>query len=191
MLVRSKEEFLMAAKSLQEQLLGVGLVDKKKVKKLKAESLQHKQKVKKGKVVATDNDGRQEELKRQRELKAEKDRALNMERQKLTEQKAIHGQIRQMIEQNRVRKEDGDIAYHFTDNKKVKQLYICQSMHDDLSRGRLAIVKLDESYEIIPEPVAVKINERDSSYVLVCNNRIESVEDDPYADFQIPDDLMW
>ena len=180
----------MAAKSLQEQLLGVGLVDKKKVKKLKAESLQLKQKVKKGKVVASD-DSRQEELKRQREEKAEKDRALNMERQKLAEQKAIHGQIRQMIEQNRVRKEDGDIAYHFTDNKKVKQLYISQSMHDDLSRGRLAIVKLDESYEIIPEPVAVKINERDSSYILVCNNRIESVEDDPYADFQIPDDLMW
>jgi uncharacterized protein len=181
----------MAAKSLQEQLLGVGLVDKKKVKKLKAESLQLKQKVKKGKVAAAGGDGRQEELKRQREEKVEKDRALNMERQKLVEQKAVQGQIRQMIEQNRVRKQDGDIAYHFTDNKKVKQLYISQSMHDDLSRGRLAIVKLDQQYEIIPEPVAVKINERDSSCVLVCNNRVESVDDDPYADFQIPDDLMW
>ncbi|WP_421848890.1 DUF2058 domain-containing protein [Marinomonas sp.] len=181
----------MATKSLQEQLLGVGLVDKKKVKKLKAESLQLKQKVKKGKAVVSGDDGRQEELKRQRVEKAEKDRVLNMERQKLAEQKAVHGQIRQMIEQNRIRKQDGDIAYHFTDNKKVKQLYVSQSMHDDLSRGRLAIVKLEEQYELIPEPVAVKINERDASYILVCNNRIESIEDDPYADFQIPDDLMW
>ena len=181
----------MAAKSLQEQLLGVGLVDKKKVKKLKAESLQLKQKIKKGKISADMDDNRQDVLKRQRAEKAEKDRVLNMERQKLAEQKAIQGQIRQMITQNRIRKEDGDIAYHFTDNKKVKQLYISQAMHNDLSRGRLAIVKLDDSYEIIPEPVAVKINERDSSYVLVCNNRVESIEDDPYADFQIPDDLMW
>ena len=181
----------MAAKSLQEQLLGVGLVDKKKVKKLKAESLQLKQKIKKGKVSADTDDDRQDVLKRQRAEKAEKDRVLNMERQKLAEQKAIQGQIRQMITQNRIRKEDGDIAYHFTDNKKVKQLYISQAMHNDPSRGRLAIVKLDYSYEIIPEPVAVKINERDSSYVLVCNNRVESIEDDPYADFQIPDDLMW
>ena len=181
----------MAAKSLQEQLLGVGLVDKKKVRKLKAETLQHKQKVKKGKVAATDQGERLDELKRQREQKVDKDRALNLERQKLAEQKAVQGQIRQMIDQNRVRKESGDIAYHFTDNKKVKQLYISQSMHDDLSRGRLAIIKLDEQYELIPEPVAVKINERDSSYVLVCNNRVESVDDDPYADFQIPDDLMW
>ncbi|RBP82363.1 DUF2058 domain-containing protein [Marinomonas rhizomae] len=181
----------MATKSLQEQLLGAGLVDKKKVKKLKAESLQLKQKIKKGKVTASGDDDRREELKRQREEKAERDRVLNMERQKLAEQKAVHGQIRQMIEQNRVRKQDGDIAYHFTDNKKVKQLYISQSMHDDLSRGRLAIVRLDELYEILPEPVAVKISERDSSYILVCNNRVESIEDDPYADFQIPDDLMW
>jgi len=181
----------MAAKSLQEQLLGVGLVDKKKVKKLKAETLQQKQKMKKGKIAITDDSQRQEELKRQREEKVERDRALNLDRQKLAEQKAVQGQIRQMIEQNRIRKENGDIAYHFTDNKKVKKLYISQSMHDDLSLGRLAIVKLDLQYELLPEPVAVKINERDSSYVLVCNNRVESVDDDPYADFQIPDDLMW
>ncbi|NVK72466.1 DUF2058 domain-containing protein [Marinomonas sp. CT5] len=180
----------MAAKSLQEQLLGVGLVDKKKAKKIKAESLQHKQKVKKGKAVANDSE-RQLELKRQKEQKIERDKALNLERQRLAEQKAVQGQIRQMIEQNRVRKEDGDIAYHFTDSKKVKQLYISQSMHDDLSRGRLAIAKLDLQYELIPEPIAVKITERDPSYILVCNNRQESMEDDPYADFQIPDDLMW
>lgn len=181
----------MASKSLQEQLLGVGLVDKKKIKKLKAEKLQHKQQVKKGKATAIDDVEKQEELKRQRNEKIEKDRALNLERQKLAEQKAVQGQIRQMIQQNRIRKEDGDIAYHFTDSKKVKQLYISQTMHNDLSRGHLAIAKLDQQYEIIPEPVAVKINERDSSFILVCNNRVESIDDDPYADFQIPDDLMW
>lgn len=179
------------AKSLQEQLLGVGLVDKKKVKKLKAESLQQKQKIKKGKASPTDDAERQELLKRQRIEKVEKDRALNLEKQRLTELKAVQGQIRQMIEQNKVRKESGDIAYNFSDNKIVKKIYVSQGQHNDLSYGRLAIVKLDDKYELLPEPVAVKINERDSSYILVCNNRVESIEDDPYADFQIPDDLMW
>ncbi|AEF53739.1 DUF2058 domain-containing protein [Marinomonas posidonica] len=181
----------MAAKSLQEQLLGAGIVDKKKAKKIKAEKLQQKQKVKNGKAVDDEKDKRQAELKQQRDDKLEKDRQLNLQRQKDIENKAIHGQIRQMILQNRIAKEDGDIAYHFTDNKKVKQLYISQSMHNDLSGGRLAIAKLDAQYEIIPEPAAVKISERDDSYILVCNNRIEAVDDDPYADFQIPDDLMW
>lgn len=181
------------AKSLQEQLLGAGLVDKKKANKLKAEKLQHKQKVKKGKETAQDDSERQAELKKQREEKAAKDRALNLERQLDAEKKAVQGQIRQMILQNRIKKQNGDIAYHFTDNKKVKKLYISQDMHNDLTKGRLAIASLDENYELIPEPVAVKINERDASYILVCNNRTEELEneDDPYADFQIPDDLMW
>ncbi|GAA0836197.1 MULTISPECIES: DUF2058 domain-containing protein [Marinomonas] len=183
----------MAAKSLQEQLLGAGLVDKKKAKKLKAEQLQHKQKVKKGKAVAEDDSGRQAELKAQREEKIAKDRLLNLEKQKELELKAVQGQIRQMISQNRVRKQDGDIAYHFTDEKKVKKLYVSSEMHEDLTKGRLAIAKLEAAYELIPEPVALKIIERDESFILVCNSRTERVEDeeDPYADFQIPDDLMW
>ena len=184
----------MAAKSLQEQLMGAGLVNKKKANKLKAEKLQHKQKVKNGKATAIDDNARLEELKKQREDKAEKDRLLNLEQQKIAQKKAIQGQIRQMIEQNRVSKEEGDIAYHFTDDKKVKQIYISQTMHDELSRGRLAIAKLDSAYELIAEPVALKIKERDASYILVCNNRLDESdieEDDPYADFKIPDDLMW
>ncbi|GAB3478513.1 DUF2058 domain-containing protein [Marinomonas epiphytica] len=183
----------MASKSLQEQLLGAGLVDKKKANKLKAEKLQHKQKVKKGKISADDGAARKAELQKQKDEKIAKDRALNLEREQLAKQKAIQGQIRQMIEQNRVKKEDGDIAYHFTDNKKVKQLYISQTMHDELTRGRLAIVKLEEQYELVAEPVAAKIKERDESYILVCNIRQDDVEDedDPYADFKIPDDLMW
>jgi uncharacterized protein YaiL (DUF2058 family) len=183
----------MVAKSLQEQLLSAGLIDKKKAKKIKTEKMQHKQKVKNGKAAPVDDSARLAELKRQREEKIEKDRELNLEQQKIAQKKAVQGQIRQMIEQNRIRKEEGDIAYHFTDDKIVKQIYISQTMHDDLSRGRLAIVKLDQVYELVAEPVAVKIKERDDSYILVCNNRIEDVndEDDPYADFQIPDDLMW
>ncbi|WP_133011704.1 DUF2058 domain-containing protein [Marinomonas flavescens] len=183
----------MAAKSLQEQLLGAGLVNKKKANKLKAEKLQHKQKVKNGKATAQDDSERQLELKKQREEKAEKDRQLNLEKQKELEKKAIQGQIRQMIVQNKITKQNGDIAYHFTDEKKVKKLYVNQAMHDDLTKGRLAIAKLDSGYELIPEPVALKIIERDEQYILVCNSRTERVEDeeDPYADFQIPDDLMW
>ncbi|BFM49434.1 DUF2058 domain-containing protein [Marinomonas sp. THO17] len=180
------------AKSLQEQLLGAGLVDKKKAKKIKAEKLQHKQKVKNGKADNADQEKRQADLILQKQQKAEKDRQLNLERQQELEWKAVQGQIRQMIIQNRIVKEDGDIAYHFTDDKKVKKLYISNQMHKDLSDGRLAIVLLDGEYEIIPEPVANKISERDTSYILVCNNRHEeSEEDDPYADFKIPDDLMW
>lgn len=183
----------MAVKSLQDQLLKAGLVNKKKANKLKAEKLQKKQKIKTGKAVAEDDSAHQEALKKQREDKIEKDKALNKAKQEAMQLKEVQAQIRQMIELNRLKHKDGDLAYNFQDEKKVKKIYVSEGIHKDLSIGRLAIVKLEQTYEIIPEKVAAKIAQRDESYILVCNDRQDDEvdEDDPYADFKIPDDLMW
>lgn len=181
------------AKSLQEQLLGAGIVDKKKANKIKAEKLQTKQKMKKGQLDNSEELARQAELKRQKEEKAAKDKELNRIRQEEIEHKAILGQIRQLILQNKIAKAEGDVAYNFTDEKKVKKLYVSEKMHKDLSEGRLAIVKLEGAYELIAKAVAEKINEKAPEMILVLNtNTAEDIdEDDPYAEFQIPDDLMW
>lgn len=68
-----------------------------------------------------------------------------------------------------------------------------------LIKGRLAIARLtaesgnDSEYAIIPAVVADKIAQRDASYIVLnCElSREAKDEDDPYADFVIPDDLMW
>ncbi len=181
------------AKSLQEQLMGAGIVDKKKAKQIKAEKLQNKQKMKKGQLDNSAELARQAELKQQKEEKIARDKALNLARQQEIEHKAVLGQIRQFILQNRVSKGEGDIAYNFTDEKLVKKLYISETLHKDLSEGRLAIAKLEGQYEIIPHGVAEKISEKAPEMILVHNVKqdTESDEDDPYAEFQIPDDLMW
>ena len=51
----------------------------------------------------------------------------------------------------------------------------------------------DSEYAIIPAVVADKIAQRDESYIVLNSALSEDVqdEDDPYADFKIPDDLMW
>ena len=44
----------------------------------------------------------------------------------------------------------------------------------------------------MPRVIADKIAERDASLVVRVNKpTTEVAEDDPYADFQVPDDLMW
>ena len=46
--------------------------------------------------------------------------------------------------------------------------------------------------ELVPRVVADKIAERDPSMVVRVNKTVAAVEeDDPYAAFVIPDDLMW
>ena len=101
-----------------------------------------------------------------------------------------------MIEQNklpRVEDED-DVAYRFTDDNKVKTLYVPESMRVQLSNGKLAIVKSGKKYEVVTAEIAKKIAERDTVSVLVNNEPVSTkVEqaDDAYAGYEVPDDLMW
>ena len=57
----------------------------------------------------------------------------------------------------------------------------------------IAISKLGEEYELVPANIAEKIAQRDASVILVHNQpgADQVDEDDPYADYPIPDDLMW
>jgi len=67
-------------------------------------------------------------------------------------------------------------------------------MQHQLSRGMLAIAKIETLYFVLPAKVADKIRERDEQSIvyqaeLKLDDAVE--EDDPYADYEIPDDLMW
>ncbi|MEO8600031.1 MAG: DUF2058 domain-containing protein, partial [bacterium] len=105
---------------------------------------------------------------------------------------AIMAQIAQMVQKNRQSKGAGDIAYNFTHDKKIERMYVSAAVHAHLIAGRLVIVCQGGSTELIPRIVADKIAERDASLVVrVKKTSTEIDADDPYAAFQIPDDLMW
>ena len=72
-------------------------------------------------------------------------------------------------------------------------MYVDKTMQTQLVAGRLAIVHFNDDYEIVPAGVADKITLRDESIVVLNNVIAEDAqdEDDPYAEFVIPDDLMW
>jgi uncharacterized protein YaiL (DUF2058 family) len=53
-------------------------------------------------------------------------------------------------------------------------------------------VKVNDVYDIVPRAVATKIAERDESAIIVANDQsAEDEADDEYADYKVPDDLMW
>ena len=61
-----------------------------------------------------------------------------------------------------------------------------------LIAGRLVIVCQGDNTELVPRVIADKIAERDASLVVRVNKTSTEIDaDDPYAAFQIPDDLMW
>lgn len=176
--------------SLFDQLKKTGLVDERRAKKVK------KEKYKKTRQQRQTNAVDQASLLAQQAQaeKAERARKLNQQRKEEADRKALAAQIKQLIETNRIADHDGEIAYRFTDANVVRQIHVTAELQQQLSRGRLAIVRLGERYEMVPSVVAEKIRERDAACVILCNkDRVDSKpqEDDPYADYRIPDDLMW
>ncbi len=176
--------------SLRDQLLKAGVVDEKRVKTAKKDKYKKdKQQRKTGTGTVDENRPR---LRTRRVEKAARDRELNRRREKEKERKAIDAQVKQLIETSRQTEWGGDVAYNFVDNKKVKRIFVSEVIQENLARGGLAIVKLGEQYELVPTAVAEKIRIRDEGRVILCDEpRKNDDEDDPYADYQIPDDLTW
>lgn len=177
--------------SLQEQMLKAGLTDEKKL--LKAKKAKQRKEKEQRHVKQKPEDEVTRLARQMRAQEVARDRELNRKKNEEANRKAIQAQIRQLIELNRLEQGEGDLAYNFSDGSRVARVYVNPQQNGQLSRGQLAIVKLGEQYEIIPGVVAEKIALRDESIIIVYHKGSEgvAVDDDPYADFKVPDDLMW
>ena len=175
--------------SLQDQLLKAGIVDSKKSKKIQQEKRKQAKQQPKG---SQQIDQTKEQAKKALAEKAAKDKQLNLQRQEQANQKAIQAQIIQLIENHKIDRGEGEIAYQFTDGKKIKKLYVTDLLQNQLSKGLIAIARHKDSYQLVPTNIAEKIAQRNQDAIVLINTKSEQAEeDDPYADYPIPDDLMW
>lgn len=179
--------------SLQEQLLKAGLVDKKKVQKVNQDKSKQK-KIERRTGTESVNEAREAALEMQRK-NAERARELNAQRDAEAAQKAVKAQIAQLVEQNRqprAKNGKGDIVYNFTHGSKIERIYVSEQVRQHLVAGRLVIVFLKGNYELVPKVIGEKIAERDPGSVIQVKQAAAQVEeDDPYADFKIPDNFTW
>ncbi|VAW76428.1 hypothetical protein MNBD_GAMMA14-2226 [hydrothermal vent metagenome] len=178
------------ANSFGDQLLKAGLVSKDKLNKAKKSKYKQQKSDKKNKDRAANETA---ELARKAVAgKTARDRELNLQQKEAAERKAIQAQVRQLIEMNRLSRDGGEVGYNFQEGAVVRKLFVTEDIYDKLGRGLLAIVRFDSGYEVIPSVVAEKIMLRDDACV-VCqkDTRADSEEDDLYADYKVPDDLMW
>lgn len=184
------------AGSLKDQLLNIGLVDEKKAKQADKEKSKKNKKVKKarksGQQVTDEQALKQQALEKQRLEKQERDRELNRQRDEERRNKEIEAQCRQMIKQQQLTiPKDAELSHNFAYDKKIKTLYVDAALQGQLIRGQVAIAVLDEKFYLIPDMFAEKIEQRLPEYVIRVQPEEEPDEDDPYADYKIPDDLMW
>jgi len=181
--------------SLQDQLLKAGLTTKQKARQANSDKRKKNKQQRSGvKHELSLQEKVKQDLASNQEEKAKKDAELNAERQKQLAQKENHLRILQILQHHQLSNINGETEYNYTFNGKVKKLLVDAITHKALVNGRLAICGLEEKSYVVTYETAEKIATLEPTVILVQNDKAldESAdEDDPYADFQIPDDLMW
>jgi uncharacterized protein YaiL (DUF2058 family) len=179
---------------LKDQLLKSGLVNEKQVKQ--AQQQKRKEANQQRAQGKSGGDEEKRRIQAAQAEKAERDRQLNLQLKEAAERKAVAAQIRQLIENHRLARAEGDLPFNFEDHGKVKRIYVTESLRQQLTRGLLAIVRLDEAFELVPAEAAAKIRARDPAAIVFSNDappagRTEGEDDAYYAQFEVPDDLIW
>jgi uncharacterized protein len=181
-------ETKMTKLTLQEQMLKAGLVTSKKMAKVQRTA-------KKSRVQAREA---REAVEENKKAQLERDKQLSEQQKQAALSKEYKAQVKQLIEMNRIDISRGNIDFNFTDNNLIKKMTVDKLTQTQLISGRLAIARLvdnsgESQYVIIPASVADKIAQRDANSIVLNSalSQEEQDEDDPYADFKVPDDLMW
>lgn len=179
----------MTKLSLQEQLLKAGLVTSKKMDKVQRTAKKSRVQAREARAAVEDN----------KKAQAERDKQLSEQQKQAALSKEHKAQVKQLIEMNKIEIAKGNIDFNFTDNNLIKKIAVDKTTQAQLISGRLAIARLmvdnsgENKYVIIPAVVADKIAQRDANSIVLNSalSQEEQDEEDPYADFKVPDDLMW
>ena len=178
---------------LQEQLLKAGLVKKSKVAEVAREQNRARQ------AKGPSRPGEiQLEAERVRAEKVERDRALAAERKAKARVTELRAQARQIILDRKVPR-SGESEYRFTADGAIRTLLVNDDLRKKLSSGALVIARIDAIYELLPRAAADKVRERDASLIVLDHGQdagsepcsATSEDDAYYAQFQVPDDLVW
>ena len=181
--------------SLQDQLLKAGLTTKQKARQANTDKRKkNKQKRSGVKVEASIQEQVQQDLVKQKSDKQAKDTKLNADKQQALAEKETHQRMLQILTHHQLTGVNGEVEFNYTFDKRVKKLYVDALTHRALVNGRLSLCGLDEVTYIVTSETADKLATITPDVILLKNEKVEqeeSDEDDPYAEFQIPDDLMW
>ncbi len=184
--------------SLRDQLLQAGLGTKQQAKQSREDQHRHRHQQqhqqRKGRggapVPAAHVDP----------AKLARDQALEAKKRDKAERKEKAAQIRQICEQQGLPRLETDDYFNFVDSGRIARVAVDPARRAALLAGTLGIVRSHGQYVVVPVSVLPQVRERNPRAVVVPGESAAAAGppgdpalavDDPYARFQVPDDLIW
>lgn len=152
--------------SLRDQLVKAGLVSKEKAKSVQKEKSKRQHQAHRDKAVKAEISA--EKAQKQEEIKAfdEAKKAADLEKNQAIlakqEKNRARGEMRDLIDRERVNKEKGEARFNFShDGKKIRSVFVTDQQHKELGDGKLMICRNDRDgfdFPVLPATFKERIH---------------------------------
>ena len=184
------------ADSLRDQLIAAGFEAPKQTAKKPADEGQRKAHRKKRRSDANSKNSPHKKSAKNTTQKDSADKQRNKQNTadaEALERKKLKAQIKDLIDNNKIENWKGEIAYRYTVDKRIRELYVNESAQKKLTAREASITRLNGDTFLVPIAIAteiIKINPQWSVFNAT-DAEEKNTEDDGYSEFQVPDDLQW
>ena len=178
------------ADSLQEQLVKAGLASADQARKSRTGKRKDR------KQGRPEDDRARRAAEQRRREQADRDRVLNEKRAAALKEKETRQRIRDIVLAASLNDDGADVSYNVLHGTKVRKIYVTEPQRAGLSAGTLAVATARGRHHVIALDVADQIAELMPGYYIFRADAeapaaSTSDDDDPYAEYKIPDDLTW
>jgi uncharacterized protein YaiL (DUF2058 family) len=106
--------------------------------------------------------------------------------------KVARAKVRTLLSRERQNDPKAEVSHKFLIGNQIKGVYVTTDQHRLLSSGDLAIVYFEKRAHLIAQDVAEKIRAiSPSTFIHIGVEEARKDEDDTYAGYEVPDDLIW
>ncbi|MDA3923041.1 MAG: DUF2058 family protein [Salinisphaera sp.] len=183
------------AKSLQEQLLQSGVAKPKQAKKARREKTRSEQEARRQGKRPDEDQALAQSVAAAERAKRERDRQLADRHKAERSARENSGAAAQLIAQRRIKPGspgDDTPGYSYSLGGRIRRLDVSPAQRQQLADGQLAVVRHRDVTSLVNRATAERLLELIPNQVwLVTPNNAKADPDDPYAGYEVPDDLMW
>jgi len=110
--------------------------------------------------------------------------------------KALRTEIKQLLKTNKLNDKVGEIPYNYVIAGQVKRFYINETQQTELKAGNMVIVNWNTISYLITKEAEVELRKLHPTIEVASvpkpdENATKKDSNDPYSDYEIPDDLSW
>lgn len=182
------------AKSLQEQLLASGVAKPKQAKKARRDKTKREREARRQGRQSEEAARLARDVAAAEQAKRERDLQLAEQQKQERARRESQGAAAQLIAQHGIKPVPSDdvTPYSYSIAGKIRKLAVSAPQRQQLADGKLGIVRHAGSAKLLDRDVAQRLQALIPDQIWLVEPQDDAPDpDDPYAGYEVPDDLMW